>query len=210
MKGLIAVLSALVMMGTVAVGCGGGGSGGSGGSGGGAMMCSSLSDCASGTVCVVTAGLGICQLDCSLNATECSAEASCEGVGSLEVSVCQEPVEKAPEEVTEDDIPYIPCATDADCQGLDPIAICAEFKGRKDCTIPCSNEGEKAECNLPPLMGVSLDFMICNPDEADTTRLACLPDEACFASMMSCMDLGAFGGNTGGDFGGFEDGDFDF
>jgi hypothetical protein len=205
----MAAMSALVMMGAIAVGCGGGGSGGSGGSGGGAAICSTMADCADGTVCLITGGLGLCQLDCSLNASECSAEASCSGVGSLSVSVCQEPAETAPEEATEDDIPYIPCATDADCQALDPIAICAQFQGRKDCTIPCSNEGEKAECNLPPLFGVALDFMICNPDEADTTRLACLPDEACFASMMSCMDLGDFGGNTGGDFG-FEDFGEDF
>jgi hypothetical protein len=210
MKAMIGVMSVLMVIGTAAMGCDA--DGGSGGSGGDSPTCSQMSDCADGAVCLVTAGLGLCQLNCSLSADECSASASCQGVGSLEVSVCQEPEEKPTEEVTEEDVPYIPCTTDADCTPLDPIAICAEFKGRKDCTIPCSNLGEKSQCNMPPVMGVSMDFMICNPDEADTSRLACLPDEACFASMMSCMDLGAFGAGMDEGFGDFDgdDGDFDF
>jgi hypothetical protein len=210
MKAMISVMSALMLIGTGAMGCDADSAGGTSSSGSDAPTCSQMSDCGEGTVCLMTAGLGLCQLNCSLSADECSAEASCQGIGSLEVSVCQEPEDKPSEEVTEEDIPYIPCATDEDCTPLDPIAICAEFRGRKDCTIPCSAQGEKSECNMPPMMGVSMDFMICNPDEADTSRLACLPDEACFTSMMSCMDLGAFGAGTGDDFGFGEGDDDDF
>ena len=172
--------------------------------------CDTMSDCEGGTVCVVTAGVGLCSFDCSVSSDECGASASCKGIGALEINVCQEAEEeKAPEEVKEDDTPYIPCTTDAECQALDSGAICAEFQGRKDCTIPCSTQGEKSGCNMPPMMGVSLDFMICNPDEAQPERLACLPDAACFSNMMSCMDLGMFGGGDGGGFG-FDDEDFGF
>ena len=205
MKVMAVVFSALMLLGTTLVGCGDDGGGGAAGD---ATTCSQMSDCPTGTVCLVTAGLGLCQLDCSVSSDECGASASCAGVGALEVSICQETKEegeeKAAEEVTEEDVPYIPCATDADCTPLDPGAICAEFKGRKDCTIPCNNQGEKSECNMPPMMGVSMDFLICNPDEADTSRLACLPDEACFSDMMSCMDLGMFGAGMEDGFGGFD------
>ena len=210
MKTMMVLMSALMLMGTGMIGCD---SDGASGSSDAAGPCSQMSDCPDGTVCLVTMGVGLCQLDCSVSADECSSSASCKGVGSLEVNVCQEEKaeeegegegETAAEDVTEEDIPYIPCATDADCTPLDPVAICAEFKGRKDCTIPCNNQGEKSECNMPPIMGVSIDFLICNPDEADTSRLACLPDEACFSDMMSCMDLGMFDGGMEDAFDGFD------
>jgi hypothetical protein len=212
MKAMMVLMSVLMVMGTGMIGCDSDGAVGASGSVNEGGTCSVTSECAEGTVCLVTLGVGLCQLDCSLSADECSASASCKGVGSLEVNVCQEKEEEeetATEDVSEEDIPYIPCATDADCTPLDPVAICAEFRGRKDCTIPCDNKGEKSECNMPPIMGVSIDFLICNPDEADTSRLACLPDEACFSDMMSCMDLGMFDGGMGDAFDGSDDGSDD-
>ena len=151
MRSLFILFNALLILAISVVGCDSEGTGSLRTAG----PCDTMSDCEGGTVCVVTAGVGLCSFDCSVSSDECGASASCKGIGALEINVCQEAEEeKAPEEVKEDDIPYIPCTTDAECQALDSGAICAEFQGRKDCTIPCSTQGEKSGCNMPPMMGV--------------------------------------------------------
>ena len=61
--------------------------------------------------------------------------------------------------------PRVPCGTDDECKPLDPRAICAQFQGRRDCTIPCAQE---QECDIPSLGGPKLDFMTCIPDEGET------------------------------------------
>ncbi|MBT6432049.1 MAG: hypothetical protein HOK97_11005 [Deltaproteobacteria bacterium] len=173
------------MVGAVAlVACGGGST---------APSCTTLADCASGTVCIgAGSGASACLPDCSVSTTECSASASCTGVGSTSVSICQEAEEEeqssggetaAPEPQEE---PRIPCTTDAECNTLQAGLICAEFQGMKDCTIPCSQE---SDCDMPSVGGMSIDFMTCIDDEGDSSRQACLPDVACFNDPMSCITM---------------------
>jgi len=183
--------------------------------------CSSMLDCADGTICVSAGGAGYCSLDCSVSASACSASAACEGVGSLTVSVCQPAPEEEEQSPTPEEEPRIPCATDAECQVLQANAICAQFEGIKDCTIPCAVE---SDCDTPSIGGMGVDFMTCIPDEAQTDRTACLPRKECFTDPMSCismpgmdgMDMGGMGGSDEGsdeeddfgDFGDFDDEDF--
>ena len=100
-------------------------------SSGGGPSCETLADCAAGTVCVNSGGAGsFCLPDCSISASECSASATCTGVGSTSVSICEEPKEEtssggeqsAPEPEEE---PRIPCKTDAECDALQSGLICA-------------------------------------------------------------------------------------
>ena len=66
------------------------------------------------------------------------------------------------EEATEEDAPApeeqpsLPCATDADCSKFDSGAICAQWDGVKDCTIPCT---EESDCDIPANGGFSVVFM---------------------------------------------------
>ena len=166
------------------VGCAGeaGGDRGRGEDEGGA--CASNADCPEDTVCLAYGSEpGGCAPTCSASADACGAEATCGGVGLLSVDVCQEPAdEEAPPD--EEERPRIPCATDADCGEYGDLAVCAEWKGLRDCTIRCDAE---RDCDPPALGGVSFDFLACSEDEGDASRTVCLPDEDCYADPMSCV-----------------------
>ena len=160
------------------------------------QSCSGQSDCSDGYACVSVAGVSYCQLTCSLSSDACGASASCGSVGATSVSVCQ-PEEESTDSnsgnaSTEESAPQpdkqpkLPCSTDADCAQFDESAICAEFQGTKDCTIPCT---EERECDVPAIGGFSVDFLTCLPDESDQSRSACLPDEACFSNPLNCVTL---------------------
>ena len=158
-----------------------------------AQSCSGQSDCAQDYACVTTAGVSYCQPVCTASANECGASASCGSVGATSVNVCQpeddssdsnsSPEEAAPKP---DEQPKLPCSTDADCAQFDAGAICAEFEGEKDCTIPCTQE---SDCDVPAIGGFSVDFLTCLPDESNTMRSACVPDAACFANPLDCVTL---------------------
>ena len=184
----------------LAVGCGGSDdeSDGNGGAAP-AQACSGQSDCPEEHACVTIAGESFCQPTCNISADVCGSNASCGGVGVMSINVCT-PAEEAPaaseEETTEEaapapeEQPSLPCGSDADCAEFDANAICAQFEGVKDCTIPCA---EEADCDMPAIGGFSVDFLTCLPDEADSSRSACLPDAACFADPMSCVTLPSAG-----------------
>ena len=82
--------------------------------------------------------------------------------------------------------PKIPCNTDDDCKIFQDDAICAEWMGAKDCTIPCTQE---SDCDAPAAFGVRFDFADCQTDEANTDRMACLPREECFSNPTSCVEI---------------------
>jgi hypothetical protein len=111
----------------------------------------------------------------------------------MSVNVCQpapEAEEEAQAEPVPEEQPTLPCSTDEDCQEFSEIAICAMFEGVRDCTIPC---GAEADCDMPTVMGVNIDFLTCLADEGDASRNACLPDKACWANPTSCISgLGDF------------------
>jgi len=169
---------------------------------GSAPPCESNSDCTSGLACVTFGGgAGVCTPTCSVSGDECSGSAGCKGVGALSVNVCQEE-EAEGEAPAPEEQPKIPCKTDAECDALHAGAICAQWKGVKDCTIQCMGE---ATCDMPEVGGMKLDFMTCIADErTDKDRTACLPDEKCFTDPMSCVELGT--GMPGMDFGDLDDG----
>ena len=175
----------------------------------GGTPCSGQSDCGAESACVSANATTVCQLNCSLDANLCGAEASCTGVGAstMSVNVCQ-PAPEPEEEPVPEEQPSLPCSIDEDCQKFSSIAICAQYDGVRDCTIPCAQE---SDCDMPTVMGVNVDFMTCIPDEGDTTRMACLPDEACFADPMSCMsgidDFLNMGNDLGMDDDDMDDGD---
>ena len=113
-------------------------------------------------------------------ADECGGSAQCGGVGAVDVNICQEPeAEPDPESPpTPEEEPRIPCREDAECSALHPDAICAEWNGQRDCTIPCMSEDV---CDPPAVAGITVDFMNCQDDErSDKERTACLPREECF------------------------------
>ena len=184
------------------------------------QSCQSSADCGDNTVCVRIGDQATCHLDCAVGGNECSGSASCEGVGKVSVNICQPP-EPTPSEETPPDpeeAPRLPCQSDAECQALDPATICAEWRGVRDCTIPCATDNQ---CNLPPIGGISVRLLACQTDEGDQSRMACLPNEACINNPQSCFTLptpgaggsGGFGGSggSGGDFGfGGSGGDFGF
>ena len=186
----------------LAIGCGGSDDDSEGGANGyGGPACVTQSDCGDNAACVTAAGMSVCQPVCTGSIDECGASASCGGVGAMSINVCQPAQEETPaEEATEEDAPApeeqpsLPCATDADCSKFDSGAICAQWDGVKDCTIPCT---EESDCDIPAIGGFSVDFMTCIPDEADTSRMACLPDENCFADVMSCVTLPSMPGMDG-------------
>ena len=174
--------------------------------GGGSAPCESNSDCPAGLACVsFGAGAGVCTPTCSVSGDECSGTAGCTGVGALSVNVCQEP-EPEGETPAPEEQPRIPCKTDAECSALNAGAVCAQWKGERDCTIECTAE---AQCDPPTVGGMKMDFMTCIADErTDKERTACLPDEKCFNDPMSCVEMS--GEIPGMDFGddGFGDDDF--
>lgn len=187
LRHLFITLSLTTGLGLAACNDGGGGAGGAGSDG---AVCATNAECNDGLVCLAYgSGTGLCSIDCTVSADECSGEATCAGVGSIEVDVCQDPAnapdpEDPPEE---EDRPRIPCDVDADCAEFGSNAICAEWKGVKDCTIACDAEDD---CTPPTFGGIGIDFLTCLPDEADDSRDACVPDEACFTNPLNCVDLG--------------------
>jgi len=213
--GAVCLLSVIFL----AVGCGGSDDESEGGANGyGGPACVTQSDCGDEAACVTAAGMSVCQPVCTGSIDECGVSASCGGVGAMSINVCQPAKEEAPaEEATEEDAPApeeqptLPCVTDEDCSKFDSTAICAQWEGAKDCTIPCTQE---SDCDIPAIGGFSVDFMTCLEDEADTSRMACLPDAACFADVMSCVTLPSMPGMDGLDGLDMEEGgegfDFDF
>lgn len=179
----------------------------SGGTGSG-EDCAVSTDCALGEVCVRVGSASQCTTNCTASADECGGEASCEGVGSVGVNVCQE---KKPEPSADNppdpkEEPYLPCTSDAECGELASGAVCAEWKGSRDCTITC---GQDSECNPPAVGGIGTSFFGCKPDESNTARTVCLPREECFDDPLSCISglpnetTGSTGASPTGDFGGF-------
>lgn len=173
----------------MAAACGGSGSSGVAGSAGLGDRCSTTGECEDGTVCMAYgSGGGVCALNCSADAGACGASAECAGVGSLSIETCQEPenVADAESPPSEETRPYVPCATDAECSALESGAICAEWMGIRDCTLPCASA---TECNPPTIGGLTITFLECAPDEGDPSRDACLPDPACMANPLDCVSM---------------------
>ncbi len=156
---------------------------------GAAGSCDTIADCDDGYLCLAYgSGGGACTLDCSLSADECGAGASCEGVGSVEVSACQDedrvPDEGAPPD--EDDRPRLLCETDADCAVYGDDVVCAEFQGARECSLTCNSDDD---CNPPPIAGVTTIFSVCDADHGDSSRDVCLPNEDCWADPTACIEV---------------------
>lgn len=149
--------------------------------------CSTTAECGDALYCVAFGDVAaVCTPSCDLQADECSASATCAGIGLLSASVCQEEPQEG-ESPDPEAAATLPCETDADCDGVEPGSICAEWNGYKDCTIPCDAE---ADCDLPGGLGFSADFFECAPDEAQTDRTACRPRAECFTNPMNCVSFG--------------------
>jgi hypothetical protein len=150
--------------------------------------CSVALDCADGLVCLAYGDApGSCSLDCSASADVCGAEASCAGVGSVSVDVCQDDDKVVSDDnpaESEDDIPYIPCVDDAECQALGGGSrmVCGEWMGLRQCTLSCEAE---PDCDVLP----DIDLFTCIADEADSSRDICAPDMDCFTDPLSCIDI---------------------
>lgn len=153
---------------------------------GGSQACASTSECGGAQVCVRRGEVSGCEATCTTSANACGATAQCTGVGSLNVNVCQEPPRPedppAPEEQ-----PKLACKTDADCAAVQPGAVCAQFMGERDCTIPCTQE---SDCDTPSAGGLAFDFLKCTADEGDSSRTVCLPDPRCFTDINACFSAG--------------------
>lgn len=144
--------------------------------------CSSNADCGAELVCLAYgADQGGCVPTCTASADDCGAEASCGGVGLLEVDVCQdEPSQTEPPE----EPPRIPCREDADCQALGADLVCAEAWGVRDCALPCERE---RDCAMPSVGGFAWDMFTCASDEGDPSRDVCVFDPACLDDPMACL-----------------------
>lgn len=168
--------------------CNGDGKSPGNGNGKADSTCYAVSDCGDGLVCLAYGSSpGVCTPTCELNADACSANATCGGAG-LVVDVC-EPDDKRTKDgevPSEDEVPRLPCDTDAECADVASDAICMNYRGHKDCTIPCEVE---SNCDLPSLGGITMDFLTCAEDESDPSRSGCVPDEACFANPMNCISF---------------------
>ncbi len=161
------------------------------------VACNSSSDCQKDYVCLFVGQGSGCAPICSGSSDECGTNASCGGVGVLDVDVCQKKPDTSNDQTppAPEEQPRIPCKSDAECNALQSGAICAEFQGARDCTLPCSVE---SDCDVPSLGGVTMDFMTCIPDEGLSTRKACLPDASCFSNPLACVTFDGGGGNGGG------------
>lgn len=164
--------------------------------------CTHNNECGDGYVCLTFGNDGGCAPICTGDADACGASAQCGGVGVMSVDVCQPKQEESPSQEPPDaeEQPRIPCSSDKECKVYDSGAICAEFQGQKDCTLPCTTE---SQCDMPSLGGVTMDFLTCIADEGQSSRKACLPDLACFQNPMNCVTFDS------GFEDGFDDG-FDF
>jgi hypothetical protein len=158
----------------------------------GARTCTTSMDCDQGFVCLTYERDNACTPICTGDTDACGAEASCGGVGVMEVEVCQPATAANAEEPPQpEEQPKIPCKVDSECSALQAGAICAEWQGARDCTIPCA---EESDCDMPEVGGIRVDFMRCAADEAQPARRACLPDPACFNDPFACIDMGGLPG----------------
>lgn len=191
-------IASLVVVGALAA-CGSSTSSEPGGGGAGGQACETTSQCGS-NVCVRVGDVATCSPKCSVNGDECSGSTSCQGIGTFSVNVCAAKPSEANGAASPkpDEQPRLPCKTDADCQPIDARAICAQWKGARDCTIACTSNDV---CKEPPVAGVEIDFESCQTDEGNTARKACLPREECEANPLSCIKVpGSSGGVPGGGF----------
>jgi len=140
--------------------------------------CTDGSQCASGT-CIEVNSDSYCSQTCG----SCPAGMYCDAklFATLGMKVCVKGRSTAPAQVQSP--PRLPCRTDAQCQGA---LVCAQFMGRRDCTMPCATDDQ---CKPPAMMGIKMDFLRCLPDEGNTTRRACLPRKECFSNPMACMGV---------------------
>jgi hypothetical protein len=193
LRQLNALLLAIGFGALMLAGCGGESDTGSG------QACSLSSDCPSGELCLRVGDAAACAINCSVNADACGGSAGCEGVGQLSVNVCQEKkTETTGEPESPKEAPYIPCGSDKECSALEAGAVCAQWRGSRDCTITCTTSDA---CNPPAAGGVKTEFFACQPDESNTSRTVCLPREECFNDPTSCitypMGPGGFDGGPG-------------
>jgi len=169
---------------------------GSSGTGSGAA-CKTAGDCGSGELCVTLGTDSTCTLDCTANANACGGSASCAGVGSVGVSVCQ-PAQPAPtpsNPPTPAKQPKLSCTTDQECATIHAGSVCGEWMGEHDCTIVCTQD---AQCNPPAVGGVSIDFLSCQPDQGTAGRTVCLPRQECLTNPDSCITFPGQPTGTGG------------
>lgn len=150
--------------------------------------CLTSAQCQDGLVCLAYGSqTGTCVAECTASADACGAEATCSGVGAASIDVCQDndDITEPGQVPTEEERPRVACASDAECGELAPGTICVEWEGFAECTLPCSSE---PECDTPAVGGFSADLLTCLPDEADPSRSGCVPDKACFADPLSCVE----------------------
>lgn len=182
-------LYALTILSTLMLGCGGPGGEGTAGPG---DVCDTTSDCDSDSVCIQFGGEGVCQVNCTARADACGAEATCEGVGSAAIDVCQDDDQVAdPDDpaTSPEERPYIPCASDAECEALFDGGVCGTWMGIRECTIRCDAASSTDTCNPPAMGGMESHFMECTTDEGDPSRTICAPDPDCFNSPMDCVSF---------------------
>lgn len=151
------------------------------------MACQSTADCQAGMVCVSTSGsASICVANCTVSANLCSASETCTGVGTLAIDVC-EPKSSSQDSGMSPSVetqPKVPCKVDSECADLVSEAICAQFKGERDCTLSCSKE---SDCPILSVGGITFDFFTCAKDEGNPSRKACLPDLKCVSNPSQCI-----------------------
>lgn len=166
--------------------------------------CETASECGA-SVCVRVDEAASCVPRCSVGGNDCSGEASCQGVGSLSVNVCvrKQKAATASDPPEQKEQPRLPCKTDTDCTPLDSRAICAQWHGRRDCTIPCTSDDV---CTEPEIAGVAVNFESCQSDEGNTARRACLPRAECESDPRSCVSYPGSGGSPSGGTGGVDPG----
>lgn len=145
--------------------------------------------------------VGACAPKCSVSGNECSGGTTCQGLGSFGVNVCAaDPGAKSesnPPKPSEQ--PRVACKTDADCAPVDPRAICAQWQGRRDCTIDCTAQDV---CTEGTVGGVTADLESCQTDEGNPARKACLPRAECEDKPLDCVSIGgASSGIPGGSSG---------
>jgi hypothetical protein len=140
--------------------------------------CSDGSQCNSGT-CVEINSDSYCSQACGL----CPPGMFCDAklFATVGLKVCIKGQASAPPKIQSP--PRLPCHTDAQCQGA---LVCAQFMGRRDCTMPCATD---QQCKPPRMMGIKMDFLRCLPDEGNATRRACLPRKECMNNPMPCMGV---------------------
>jgi len=165
--------------------CGGEGKAGAEGS-----DCGSTTDCQDGYLCLsIGERQGTCAADCSVSADACGSDATCAGVGSVSIDVCQ-PRDSVPSDSNapeEDERASLPCVSDDDCTAIQAGLVCGTWRGWKECTLPCDDSDA---CN-PSGLGFTTSFMTCGDDEGED-RTICIPDEDCFDDPMSCLSFQGF------------------